>query len=115
MRLIVLSKEYSVAKIPSDATLTADLLQALQRGGLGSVTFTRDEVSLVLPDNECENLPARSTIERGWRAFFIPGQLDFSLVGILSSILGPLAAAQISVFAVSTFNTGTFFPPIFIP
>jgi hypothetical protein len=35
----------------------------------------------------------------------VAGALDFSLVGVLSSLLGPLADAGVSVFAVSTFDT----------
>ena len=48
-----------------------------------------------------------NTIERddGWKAFRIQGVLDFSLVGILSEISGVLAANQIGIFAISTFNT----------
>ena len=33
------------------------------------------------------------------------GTLDFSLVGVLSSLLTPLAEAGVSVFALSTFDT----------
>ena len=35
----------------------------------------------------------------------IEGILDFSLIGILSSIAGVLASAGIGIFAVSTYNT----------
>lgn len=35
----------------------------------------------------------------------IKGQLDFSLVGILSQITGLLAKFRIGIFAVSTFDT----------
>ena len=31
--------------------------------------------------------------------------MDFSMVGVLASLVGPLAEAGISVFAVSTFDT----------
>jgi len=31
--------------------------------------------------------------------------LDFSLTGILASLANPLAEAEISIFAISTFNT----------
>jgi hypothetical protein len=31
--------------------------------------------------------------------------MDFSVVGVLASLVGPLADAGISVFAVSTFET----------
>jgi hypothetical protein len=35
----------------------------------------------------------------------LAGTLDFSLVGVLASLLGPPAEAGVSVFAVSTFGT----------
>ena len=64
---------------------------------------TDEELSLVIPTEET---PAETT-ERddGWRAFRIPGVLDFSLIGILSKISGLLADAKIGIFAVSTYNT----------
>lgn len=66
-------------------------------------------------DEECsvvcrtEDVP-RDTVARedGWSMFRVTGTLDFSLIGILSKITGALAAADVSVFAVSTFNTDYF-------
>lgn len=48
-----------------------------------------------------------NTIERadGWCALRIAGTLDFSLVGILAEISGTLADRDISIFAISTFDT----------
>ena len=48
-----------------------------------------------------------NTIRRddGWKAFRIQGVLDFSLIGILSKIAVLLADNEISIFAVSTYNT----------
>ncbi len=43
--------------------------------------------------------------EAGWSGFRIDGKLEFSAVGILASILRPLAAAGISVLSISTFDT----------
>jgi hypothetical protein len=43
--------------------------------------------------------------EDGWKAFRIEGVLDFSMIGILSSISTLLAENQIGIFAVSTYNT----------
>lgn len=64
---------------------------------------TDEEKSLVCP---IEVVP-ENTIERddGWRAFRIVGQLDFSLIGIISMISDILAKNKIGIFAVSTFNT----------
>ncbi len=68
---------------------------------------TDDEISLVcktsaLPDNVI-------AAETGWRALRISGTLDFSLVGILAKITGILAEAEISVFAISTYDTDYIF------
>lgn len=41
----------------------------------------------------------------GWRAFRLKGVLDFSLTGILAKIADLLAHREISIFAVSTYNT----------
>lgn len=53
-----------------------------------------------------ENVPD-NVIERddGWRAFRIQGQLDFSLIGILSGISTALAENNIGIFAISTYDT----------
>ena len=47
--------------------------------------------------------------EDGWRGFRVSGELDFSLVGILSKISAVLAENNISIFAVSTYNTDYVF------
>ena len=66
---------------------------------------TKDELSVVLPS---ENIPTDLKdvkTEGGWGCLKIEGPLDFALVGILSSISEPLAAAEISIFALSTYDT----------
>ena len=64
---------------------------------------TDEEISLVCRTEDTPSL----TIERddGWRGFRISGVLDFSLIGILSKLLGILAEKKIGIFAVSTYNT----------
>ncbi len=60
---------------------------------------TDEELSLVCKTKdtiECED---------GFQGLRIQGNLDFSLVGILSRISGILAENKISIFAVSTYNT----------
>lgn len=64
---------------------------------------TDEEISLVC---RTEDVPSVSLChEDDWKGFRIVGVLDFSLIGILSSITQILAANNIGVFAVSTFNT----------
>jgi hypothetical protein len=43
--------------------------------------------------------------ESGWRILKVLGPLDFSLIGIISSISSVLADRKISIFAVSTYDT----------
>jgi len=43
--------------------------------------------------------------ETGWSRLKVPGPLDFSLTGILAEISAVLAEAEISIFAISTFDT----------
>ena len=71
------------------------------------ISATYEENSLICLT---ENVPDTFT-ERidGWRALKIQGVLDFSLIGILSKILGLLAEAKIGIAAVSTYNTDYFF------
>ena len=71
-------------------------------GGFVSITRTHDELSVV-----CDELAAPEGVARqaGWRCVQVLGPLDLSLVGVLASLIEPLAAAQLSVFAVSTYDT----------
>lgn len=64
---------------------------------------TAEELSLVC---ETKSVPIRTTArEDGWKGFYIVGQLDFSLVGVLSKLTAILAEEKIGIFAVSTYNT----------
>jgi len=69
---------------------------------ISSVTRTDDETSILCP---AKLVPPDAQAERYWRAIKVRGPLDFSLTGILHSILAPLSAAEISVFALSTYDT----------
>ena len=50
-------------------------------------------------------VPPHVRAERGFRALVIDGAQDFALTGVLASITEPLAAAKISLFAFSTYDT----------
>ncbi len=72
------------------------------RGALWSVVRSEDELSIVCGD---EQVPETARSERGWRALQLAGPIPFGLTGILASVLSPLAAAGIGIFAFSTFDT----------
>ncbi len=67
-----------------------------------SITRTRDALTLVLPE---VHLPQDVERQGGWRCLRLEGPFDLMTVGILASVLTPLAQARISVFALSTFET----------
>jgi len=75
-------------------------------GEFVSITRTPDELSVVCPQDD---VPQGVRAERGWRCLRVAGQLDFSMVGVIASLTGVLAAANISVFVVSTFDTDYLF------
>jgi hypothetical protein len=70
--------------------------------GFLSITRTEDELSVVCPE---EAVPEDARSEDGWRVLRLEGPFEFSEVGVLSSVVGPLAEADVSVFAVSTYDT----------
>ncbi len=70
--------------------------------GFLSITRAPDELSIVCRQ---EVVPADVRCERGWRCLRVAGALDLALVGVLASLLAPLADAGIAVFVVSTFDT----------
>lgn len=83
------------------------VIQALPEGFL-AVVRTAGEVSVVCPQAAVPAAwrePPEGRVEPGWRAFMVRGPLEFSLTGVLASLAGPLAAAGVSLFAVSTFDT----------
>lgn len=98
MKLLVLDEDFGIARL--DVTDPTPAWAA--QGSLCSVTRTREELSIVCA---AAAIPADVQAERGWRCLRVAGRLDFSLTGILASMAGPLAAANVSIFAVSTYDT----------
>jgi hypothetical protein len=50
-------------------------------------------------------VPVGANSERGWSCLRVAGPLAFSAVGMLASLIEPMARAGIPVFVVSTFDT----------
>lgn len=98
VNLQLLEDSYAVCRMEPDRQLTLPGPSS----SIYSVTRTLDELSVVCA---AQLAPADAEIEDGWSAMVVEGPLDFSLTGILASIADPLAAAEISIFAVSTYDT----------
>ncbi|MBC1372349.1 ACT domain-containing protein [Listeria booriae] len=69
-----------------------------------NITYTPEECSIVAPTNII-NVAQAKAAEPDWFLLKIEGILDFSLTGILNKITTPLAEKEISIFAISTYNT----------
>jgi hypothetical protein len=95
--LLLLPGTYAVCRLAAD-----EPIPAWATGALISVTRTGEELSVVCG---AEAVPAGVRCETGWRCLRVAGTLDFSLVGVLATLLVPLAEAGVSVFAISTFDT----------
>ncbi len=96
MVLKVLPYHLTVCKVPNitEIDMTSELF---------FISKTDEELSLVC---KTEDTPSKTTeCEHGWKGFRIEGELDFSLIGILSKLSTILAEEKIGIFAVSTYNT----------
>ena len=98
LTLELLPQEFSLYKL----TPSSPVPQEVFASELYSITKTDKELS-ILADSRIQ-LQAEQC-EPGWKALRVQGTLDFSLTGVLSAILKPLASAGISIFALSTFDT----------
>ena len=72
------------------------------QGTFFSVTRTPAELSAVC---DADLVPPGVTAEGPWSMLAVRGPLAFNLTGVLAGLATPLAAAGISIFAVSTYDT----------
>jgi hypothetical protein len=97
LRLQILPETLAVCRLDRDAAVPP-----WATGSFVSISRSGDELSVVCPEAV---VPPDSRCERNWRCLRVAGTLHFSAVGVLASLLVPLAQAGISVFALSTFDT----------
>lgn len=98
MQLEILDNKLKVVKLNTNETVP----EVVFKQEFYSITKTNEELSIVV--DEDINISS-DIVEYNWRAMKIVGTLDFSLIGILSRISTILAQAEISIFAISTYNT----------
>jgi hypothetical protein len=94
-------ERFAVCRFAPDEPLPAWVFHA--GATTWSLTRTPRELSLVVP--EADLPPSVERAERGWRAFEVEGPIPFDETGVLAGLTGPLAAAGIPVFALSTYDT----------
>jgi hypothetical protein len=98
LRYTVFPGSFAVLRLGPDADVPVDLLVP----PFHSVTRTPAELSVVCPEG---GVPEGSRAETGWALLALAGPFPFEMVGVLASVLEPLAAAGVSIFALSTFDT----------
>jgi hypothetical protein len=86
----------------------ADVPEWAESASIFSITATATETSVVCA---ARSVPRKSRHQRPFTAFEVEGPLDFALTGVLSTLLQPLADAEISVFTLSTFDTDWILVP----
>ena len=69
---------------------------------LVNISRTDRELAILVPQ---EIVPEGVQAQRGWVALRVAGTLDMMSVGVLAGLTGALAAAEVPVLAVSTFDT----------
>lgn len=98
----VIPGTYAICRMPAKAPLPAWAGKAFT-----SITRTADELSIVCDERrlppDLDSLDLR--LARGWALLKIHGPFPLDAIGVLASVAKPLAEADISLFAVSTFDT----------
>ncbi len=96
MKIKIINKDFTICKVEEFSQIdSSDEFYFIGK--------TDEELSVVCSS---DSVPGNSLVcEDGWRAFRIQGELDFSLIGILSKISTLLTEHQIGIYAVSTYNT----------
>jgi uncharacterized protein len=96
--LSLLAETFSICHLAADAVVPEWATQ----GQFFSITRTSEELSITA---ESDLVPERLRTKVSWRVMKVHGPFDLSEVGVLAALVQPLAAAGVSVFAVSTFDT----------
>ena len=74
----------------------------IEATGLVSITSTAAGVSVVCPSDVA---PPSDDSRPGWRLLTVRGPLEFDLTGVMAALAGELAAAGVTLLAVSTYDT----------
>src|SRR5262245_39162692 len=98
LKLFLMPDLYAVCRLDAGDAVPA----WATTGKFFSITRSTEELSVVCPQNF---VPDGVRCEHGWRCLRVVGTMDFSMIGVVASLVTPLAEAGISVFVVSTFDT----------
>jgi hypothetical protein len=98
LELTLLGERFAVCRLPP-----AEAIPMWAAGGpFVSISRTADELSIVCLE---KHAPNDVQAERGWRCLKVEGPIPFEVTGVAAALTAPLAAAGISLFLVSTYDT----------
>lgn len=98
LQLSILENRFTIHRFPPDHGIPNQVYGSK----FYSISRTEDELSIVC-DSSTQMNSEKS--ESGWSCIKIAGVLDFSLTGVLADISSVLAEAEVSIFAISTYDT----------
>jgi hypothetical protein len=99
LTIAIYPKMYAVCQLKRDATVPT---WAAEGPEFVSITRTTAELSIVCQQ---DLLPGDVRAEKNRRLMRIEGKLGFELTGVLASVTAPLSKAELSIFAMSTYDT----------
>lgn len=99
--LAALPDKFSIHSLPVSAQIPSQVFNT----AIYFIGKTHEELSIVVP--ESVHIDAQES-DTDWRVLEVLGPLQLSMVGIMAQIGNVLAAAKVSIFIVSTFETDFF-------
>lgn len=104
---------FTLARYPETLAIVklapgADVPAWAESSSLFSITATATETSLICAGR---SVPKKAPHKKPFTAFCVTDELDFDQVGVLASLLVPLAEAEIAILTVSTYDTDWILVP----
>ena len=98
LQLNILENSFTIHRFPANHEIPSQVYESQ----FYSISKTDEELSIVCNSTTQVN---SEKFDIDWSCIKVEGPLDFSLTGILAKISTVLAKAEISIFAISTFDT----------
>ena len=98
-------EKLAIVKLPPGA----EIPEWAESSSLFSITATATETSLICAGR---NVPTKQVAHKGLTAFAVMGEVDLTMVGVLTGLLVPLEEADLSVFTISTYATNWILVPV---
>jgi uncharacterized protein len=100
--------QYPEKMVVASLAAGSDVPAWAESASLLSISATATETTIVCAGR---SMPKKVPHQGPFTAFAVEGPLDFGLTGVLAGLLAPLAEAEISVFAISTYPTDWILVP----